>query len=109
MADNTNNTVSFLVNAARDAASTLRRGAGARAAALRDFLAADTDDQRDDVIAQWGAEIIRRSLRVTALSFRKDEEVANVFWTLRDMIEDDGFLGDGDSVEDEPVLTNIAA
>lgn len=102
-------TTQFLVDAAREATSGLRRGTGDRAVALREFLAADTNDQRDDVIAQWGAEIIRRSLRVTALSFRKDEEVANLFWTLRDMVEDDGFLDDSDAVAEEDDNVKAAA
>jgi hypothetical protein len=104
MAVNTTTTLDFLLNAARDAFTGLRRGDGDRAQVLRDFLSAQTDDERDDVVALWGGEVLRRSLRVTALSLKKDEETANVFWTLRDMIdvEDDTFnadLADDDSTD----------
>lgn len=112
MAENTN-TLQFLLDAANAAYSTLRRGAGDRAQSVVALLAATTDDERDQVVVEWGAALLRRSLRVTALSFAKDEETANVFWTLRDLIEDDGFnadlAGDEDSTVDDEEKVLVAA
>ena len=86
------NTTQFLLTAARDAFADLRRSDKSdRTNAVRDLLAAETAEQRDDVVAEYGAWLVRKGLRVAALS-SKDEEVANVFWMLRDSIDDDGLL-----------------
>lgn len=99
------NTTAFLFVAARDAVASLRRSDKSdRSTALKALLNAETNEERDDVIEQWGVALVRKSLRVAALS-SKDEEVANVFWSLRDMVDEDGFLdADTESVEDEVVL-----
>lgn len=100
------NTTAFLLSAAVDAYSSLRRIKGQRPLAVKAFLDATTDDERDAAIESWGAGFVRRGLREAAVFFQghDDEETANVFWSLRDMIEEDGFL-DGDAVvaDDEPV------
>lgn len=98
------NTTEFLVTAARDAFSTLKRTKGQRPLAVLAFLEANTDDERDLAIESWGAGFVRRGLREAAVFFvnKDDEETANVFWTLRDSVTDEGFLNgdDGDVVED---------
>lgn len=103
----TANTTAFLLSAAKDAYSTLRRTKGQRPLAVAAFLDANTDDERDMAIESWGAGFVRRGLREAAVFFQNhdDEETANVFWSLRDMIDEDGFLADTvESVDvDEPV------
>lgn len=98
-------TVEFALSAARDAYSTLSRVKGQRPLAVKEFLDATTDDERDDAIESWGAGFVRRGLREAAAFYaaHDDEETANAFWLLRDSVTDDGFL-DGDAVlEDEAV------
>lgn len=98
------NTTAFLFAAAQDAVSGLRRSEDSdRSNALRALLNAQTADERDDVVAQWGVALVRKALRVAALS-TKDEEVANVFWALRDMVDEDGFLDDDDTTGDDLVI-----
>lgn len=94
-------TTEFVLTAARDAYSTLRRGTGQRPLAVTAFLEATTDDERDMAIEAWGAGFVRRGLREAAIFFdgKDDSETANVFWALRDSIDDDGFLAD--DVEDD--------
>lgn len=98
-------TTLFALEAARDAFASLKRGKGQRPQAVKAFLDADTDDQRDDAVEEWGAGFVRRGLREAAVFYARkgDEEIANAFWLLRDSIDDDGFdsFDDADVVEDE--------
>jgi hypothetical protein len=101
-------TTEFAVTAARAAYSTLKRVKGQRPQAVKAFLDADTNDQRDEAIEAWGAGFVRRGLREAAvfLAAHDDEEAANAFWTLRDSIDEDEFLDfDTEVVED----VNVAA
>lgn len=99
------NTTQFLLSAAREAMSGLRRGNGDRSEALRQFLAAETNDQRDEVVDTFGSALVRKALLVAAKS-TKDEETANVFLALRDSVDEDGFLDyDDESVEDEDLVS----
>lgn len=97
------NTTQFLLSAAREAMSGLRRGNGDRAEALRQFLAAETNDDRDNVVAEYGSALVRKALLVAAKS-TKDEETANVFMTLRDSVDEDGFLDFDDTTGDDDVI-----
>lgn len=96
-------TVEFVLSSARDAYSTLRRTKGQRPMAVKSFLDASTDDERDQAIESWGAGFIRRGLREAAIFFtaKGDEETANAFWMLRDSIDDDGFTDMDDVVADD--------
>lgn len=99
-----NTTTAFLLVAATDAYSTLRRVKGQRPLAVRAFLDATTDEERDMAIAAWGAGFIRRGLREAAVFFKDDEETANVFWSLRDSITDEGFVDFDSEVEESIVV-----
>lgn len=83
----------FVFTAASDAYASLKRGKGQRPQAVMAFLGATTEDERDDVITQWGAGFVRRGLHEASVFFNRksDEETANVFEVLRDSIDDDGF------------------
>lgn len=102
----TANTTAFLLSAATDAYSALRRVKGQRPLAVKAFLDATTDEERDLAIESWGAGFVRRGLREAAVFFmtHDDEETANVFWSLRDMIDEDGFLADVAEVEDDSLV-----
>jgi hypothetical protein len=100
---NTITTTEFVLSAAREAYSTLKRVNGQRPLAVKAFLDATTDSERDEAIEAWGAGFVRRGLREAAVFFagKDDEETANAFWTLRDSIEEDEFLNfDGAEVEE---------
>lgn len=111
MAANTNTTVvattTALIESARDAYATLRRTKGQRPLAVQAFLAAETNEERDMAIEAWGAGFVRRGLREAAV-FMKDEEVANVFWTLRDAVSEDGFT-DFDAEDSAEVVEDLIA
>lgn len=97
----------FLLNAARDAFSGLRRSEKSdRTAAVHAFLEAVTDEDREVVVEQYGAWLVRKGLRVAALS-TKDEEVANVFWALRDSVDPDGFVFPADEDEEAVVEREV--
>jgi hypothetical protein len=86
MAANTT-TLPFLVAAAREAMAT-RELKGLRPKAASMFIDADTEDDRAEVVLE-NAGIVRRGLREQAKHWAKtDEEVANVFWMLRDAIDE---------------------
>jgi hypothetical protein len=101
----TTTTTAFLVSAARDAYTSLKRTKGQRPLAVLAFLEANTDDERDMAIESWGAGFVRRGLREAAVFYvnKDDEETANVFWSLRDSVTDEGFLNgdEGDVVEED--------
>lgn len=103
MTIDTNTTTEFLLVAARDAYSTLRRESGQRAEAVLAFLNATSDEERSDVILDSSEGYLRRGLREAAVFFtaKDDEETANVFWSLRDMVTENGFDSDVVEVEDE--------
>jgi hypothetical protein len=92
-------TTEFVLSAARAAYGSLKRVKGQRPLAVLDFLNADSDEARDNVVAEWGAGFVRRGLREAAVYFdgKDDAEVANAFWTLRDSIDEDGFLNADES------------
>lgn len=99
-------TTAFLLTAAREGYGSLKRVSGQRPLAVRAFLDATTDEQRDEAIEAWGAGFVRRGLREAAVFFEghDDQETANAFWALRDSVDEDGFLDmDADVAEDEPV------
>lgn len=101
-------TTEFVLDAARAAYGSLKRGKGQRPQATLAFLNATTDDERDAAIEQWGAGFVRRGLHEASVYFTRkgDTEVANAFEALRDSIEEDEFLSlDGDAVEDEAVAS----
>jgi hypothetical protein len=105
---NTNtNTTAFLLIAAREAYSTLRRDKGARATAVLAFLNAESDEQRDEAIWDQGGEgYLRRGFREAAIMFeaKGDQETANVFWDLRDMITENGFDSEVVEVDDDVLV-----
>jgi hypothetical protein len=93
-------TTQSLLEAAREAFGLLRRNDNPRTQVVLDLLGATTDEDRDDVVATYGAGFTRRALRIAALSWSKDEEVANLFWTLRDSVTAEGWV-DFDSEDSE--------
>lgn len=103
-------TTQFLLDAARAAYGSLKRGKGMRPQAVLAFLNAETNDQRDDAIEAWGAGFVRRGLHEASVYFTRkgDQETANVFEALRDSVDEDEFLDMDDSeVKDEDeVLVN---
>lgn len=64
---------------------------GERPQAVRAFLEAKTDNEREDAVSEWGAGMVRRGLRQIAQRFdrKQDEETADVFWALRDDIDEE--------------------
>lgn len=89
MAANTFNTD---LAAARKAYSTLKRVKGQRQAAVRAFLDANDHQGREDAVEEHGAGFVRRGLREAAIYFEAhdNQDVADVFWALRDDIDLDG-------------------
>lgn len=90
---NTNtNTNAFLADltAARDALVALKVK-GERADMALALLNADSDDARDAVVEGYAAGELRRAFRHFALVFegRNDQDTADVFWALRDDIDED--------------------
>jgi hypothetical protein len=85
-----NNTFNNDLTVARKAMESLNLK-GLRPQAVRAFLEATTDDQREDAVAEWGAGMVRRGLRQIAQRFdrKQDEETADVFWALRDDIDEE--------------------
>lgn len=63
---------------------------GQRPQALAEYLAADTDDQRQDVIDGIGSGMLRRALRQIANRLDRQDRTgdAAAFWSLRDDITD---------------------
>jgi hypothetical protein len=98
-------TTQFLFTAAAAAYGSLKRGKGQRPQAVKAFLDATTNDQRDEAIEAWGAGFVRRGLHEASVMFTRkgDLETANVFESLRDSVSDDGFLDFDTEVEDEAV------
>ncbi len=64
---------------------------GQRPAAVAEFLTATTDDERQAVVEHRGAGLVRRGLRQFARRFDRkgDTETADVFWALRDDIDEE--------------------
>lgn len=88
MASNTTTQFQFVLVAARAAVESLNLK-GSRSTAALDFIRAESADDRQDVVDEHGAGMVRRGLRQLARA-QKDEEVAGAFWLLRDMIDADG-------------------
>jgi hypothetical protein len=89
------NTVSvpFVVLAAR-AAMEGRSAKGQRPEAALAFINANSLDEREQAVTEFGAGFVRRGLHEQAVAFKVDEEVANVFEMLRDSIDMDGTVHD---------------
>lgn len=64
---------------------------GVRPQAVRAFLEAKSDEQREDAVAEFGAGMTRRGLRQIAQRFERKgaQETADVFWALRDDIDEE--------------------
>ncbi len=103
----TTNEITFITTAARVALEG-HSTKGLRSAAAAAFINAQTDDEREDAVEEYGAGRIRRGLRQLAKAFRKDEEVAFVFLYLRDLINMDGTV-DGEEDAADEVLETVAA
>lgn len=86
----TNNTFTNDLSVARKALEPLNLK-GVRPAAVKAFLDAKTDDDREDAVSEHGAGMVRRGLRQLAQRFDRkgDEETADVFWALRDDIDEE--------------------
>lgn len=110
MASNTITRTPFLLTAARAAMAERGELKGVRPRAARMFIEAETADERANVVIE-NAGLVRRGLREQAKYWAKQEngaEVCNVFWMLRDAIDeveasvveemllDDGTDDDGD-------------
>lgn len=65
---------------------------GARPSAVAEFVNAKSDEEREAVVERHGAGMIRRGLRQFARRFegKGDQEGADIFWALRDDIDEDG-------------------
>lgn len=87
-----NNTFTADLSAAVVAYATLKRDKGARPAAVRAFLEADSHEARELAVESHGAGFTRRGLREAAIMFeaKGDQQNADVFWALRDDIDLDG-------------------
>jgi hypothetical protein len=97
-------TTQFLLAAAKDAVADMRRSDKSdRSQALMALLNANDNDERTTVVVEYGSALVRKALRVAALS-AKDEETANVFWLLRDSVDEDGFLDMDESADEDRVL-----
>lgn len=96
------NEITFITTAARTALDG-RKAAGARSKAAAAFVAANTDAERQAVVDEHGAGKVRRGLRQLATkAFRKDEEVGNLFFWLRDLIDE--ATGDVEVLDESDVL-----
>jgi len=86
------NTFNTDLAAAREAYNTLKRVKGQRQAAVRAFLDATDHEGRVLAVEEHGAGFVRRGLREAAIFFEGhgDQNVADVFWALRDDIDLDG-------------------
>lgn len=85
-----NNTFTQDLTIAREVFPTLHLK-GERPMAVKEFLDAQTDDDRQNVVDGLGAGLIRRGLRQIAQRMDKvDHDKADVFWALRDDIDPDG-------------------
>jgi hypothetical protein len=104
MAANTNTNLTFDADLARarEAYNTLKRVKGQRQAAVRAFLDATTHEGREDAVQEHGAGFTRRGLREAAVFFEGhgNQDVADVFWALRDDIDMDGEVFHVESVSD---------
>lgn len=78
----------FVVIAAR-AAVEGKSIKGQRPEAAMAFINADSADEREQAVTEFGAGFVRRGLREFAVAI-SDDEVANALWLLRDAIDIDG-------------------